>query len=126
MLRCLTSPSLALRVHVILALCTHEYSLSPRLLPAAVAIEQLRRVDLLKIDVEGAELDVLRGIEAAHWPLIRQVTMEVHDVGERIASATQLLRGAGFAQVRVEDPGWGQLLDNRHIYATRAAPLPSA
>lgn len=32
-----------------------------------------RQVDLLKIDVERAELEVLAGVEAAHWPLIRQV-----------------------------------------------------
>lgn len=34
----------------------------------------LPRVDLLKIDVERAELDVLRGVAPAHWPLIHQVT----------------------------------------------------
>ena len=33
----------------------------------------LARIDLLKIDVEGAELDVLRGIAPEHWALIRQV-----------------------------------------------------
>lgn len=33
----------------------------------------LARIDLLKIDVEGAELDVLRGITPEHWGLIRQV-----------------------------------------------------
>lgn len=33
----------------------------------------LERVDLLKIDVEGAELDVLHGIEQEHWPRIQQV-----------------------------------------------------
>lgn len=31
-------------------------------------------MDLLKIDVERAELEVLAGVEAAHWPLIRQVS----------------------------------------------------
>lgn len=34
-------------------------------------------VDLLKIDVEGDELNVLRGIEPRHWPTLRQVVMEV-------------------------------------------------
>ena len=33
----------------------------------------LARIDLLKIDVEGAELDVLRGIAHKDWQLIRQV-----------------------------------------------------
>ncbi len=33
----------------------------------------LARIDLLKIDVEGAELDVLHGIAHEDWRLIRQV-----------------------------------------------------
>ena len=37
------------------------------------ADESIERVDLLKIDVEKAELDVLAGIEPADWPRIRQV-----------------------------------------------------
>jgi FkbM family methyltransferase len=36
-----------------------------------------RRVDLLKVDVERAELLVLQGIAPHHWPIIEQVTMEV-------------------------------------------------
>lgn len=31
-------------------------------------------IDLLKVDVEGAELDVLRGIAPEHWGQIHQVT----------------------------------------------------
>lgn len=32
-----------------------------------------RSVDLLKIDVERTELQVLAGVDAVHWPLVRQV-----------------------------------------------------
>ncbi len=39
------------------------------------------QIDLLKIDVEKSELDVLKGIDDVHWPLIRQVVVEVHDIG---------------------------------------------
>lgn len=35
------------------------------------------RIDLLKVDVEGSELAVLRGIEEEHWPMIQQVVLEV-------------------------------------------------
>ena len=38
----------------------------------------LERIDLLKIDVEGAEAKVLDGIDAEHWPRIQQVVMETH------------------------------------------------
>jgi hypothetical protein len=36
-------------------------------------------VDLLKIDVERAELDVLLGIDERDWPRIRQIVAEVHE-----------------------------------------------
>jgi FkbM family methyltransferase len=54
-----------------------------------------RPVDLLKVDVEGAELDVLRGIDDAHWPLIRQASLEVHDQAGRLDEICGLLRARG-------------------------------
>jgi FkbM family methyltransferase len=54
-----------------------------------------RPVDLLKVDVEGGELDVLLGIDPAHWPLIRQVILEVHDFNGRLAAICALLRRHG-------------------------------
>ncbi len=47
------------------------------------------------------ELDVLRGVGAAAWPLVRQAAVEVHEVGDRVAAARALLREAGFARVAV-------------------------
>ncbi|HEY0375489.1 MAG TPA: amino acid adenylation domain-containing protein, partial [Pyrinomonadaceae bacterium] len=41
--------------------------------------EGVKLIDLLKVDVQRAELDVLRGIGAADWARIGQVVMEVHD-----------------------------------------------
>jgi FkbM family methyltransferase len=67
-----------------------------------VAVERLstyldddRPVDLLKVDVEGAELDVLLGIDARHWPLIGQVAMEVQDIDGRLADVCDLLARHG-------------------------------
>lgn len=39
----------------------------------------ITRIDLLKIDAENAESRVLAGIDDEHWPLIRQISMEVHE-----------------------------------------------
>ena len=61
----------------------------------------LDTIDLLKVDVEGAELDVLRGVDAEHWPRIRSVILEVHDIDDRVAEVTGLLRSFGFDDVRV-------------------------
>ncbi|WP_186763364.1 FkbM family methyltransferase [Lentzea tibetensis] len=56
----------------------------------------LDRIDLLKIDVEGAELDVLRGVGAANWPRVDQVVVEVHDRDGRLADVLALLGAQGF------------------------------
>ena len=61
----------------------------------------LDRVDLLKIDVQRAELDVLRGIDEHHWPRIRQISMEVHDAPGtetegRLTEAMTILTGHGY------------------------------
>jgi len=55
-----------------------------------------RPVDLLKVDVEGAEVDVLLGIEAHQWPLIRNVVMEVPDLDNRLAAVCEILSANGF------------------------------
>lgn len=59
------------------------------------------RIALLKVDVEGAELDVLRGVDDADWAAIDQVLAEVHDVDGRVAQIRALLEGHGF-RVAVE------------------------
>ncbi|OUS47132.1 methyltransferase FkbM domain-domain-containing protein [Ostreococcus tauri] len=57
-------------------------------------------VDVLKIDVERAELDVLRGVSDAHWPRFRSVVCECHDVDGSLDAVLRLLR-AHFADVTV-------------------------
>lgn len=59
--------------------------------------QDVRRIDLLKIDVERSELEVLRGIEDAHWPRIRQIVVEVHDEGANLAAIRELLARNRFA-----------------------------
>ncbi len=64
--------------------------------------QQLTRIDLLKIDVEGAELDVLNGIEEAHWPIIQQLVAEVAPRHKSaLAPLTHDLRARGFTNVTV-------------------------
>lgn len=47
--------------------------------------------------MEGGELDVLRGLDAAAWRITRQVAAEVHDVEGRLAAVQCLLEQHGFA-----------------------------
>jgi FkbM family methyltransferase len=65
-----------------------------------VARDGLTRIDLLKIDVEGPELDVLRGIGADTWPLVKQVVMETHDRDGRLAEIESILRANGLVDIR--------------------------
>ena len=70
-----------------------------RPLSAMIEEEGIGRVDLLKIDVERAELDVLRGIRGEHWPMVRQVVVEAHDEGARLIEVRGLLESHGFTVV---------------------------
>ncbi|KOV93032.1 FkbM family methyltransferase [Streptomyces sp. NRRL B-3648] len=78
----------------------------------------LTRIDLLKIDVEKAEEDVLRGITPELWAGIRQIVMEVHDIDGRLASVTKTLEDRGFGVVHEQDP---RLADTAcvNVYARR-------
>lgn len=49
-----------------------------RTLSSIIREQGIAAIDLIKIDVEGDEIAVLEGIEEQHWPMIRQVAVEVH------------------------------------------------
>jgi amino acid adenylation domain-containing protein/FkbM family methyltransferase len=65
--------------------------------------EAIDRIDLMKIDVEGAEHEVLKGIRPEHWPRIRQLAIELHDVDGRLAEVEGFLKGHGFEVVCEQD-----------------------
>jgi FkbM family methyltransferase len=72
-----------------------------------VAEHGLDRIDLLKVDCEGAELDVLRGIDEADWPKVQQAVLEVHDVDGQLEAIEGLLRDHGLTeQVREKEPAF--------------------
>jgi FkbM family methyltransferase len=55
----------------------------------------LDRIDLLKIDAEGCEVDILNGIEADHWSLIQQLAMEVHDEAKLLSTVINIVTANG-------------------------------
>jgi FkbM family methyltransferase len=63
-----------------------------------------RRVDLLKVDVEGAELDILLGIDPQHWALIDQVVIEVQDLAGRLEDMCDLLIEHGLRPTVMQAP----------------------
>ncbi|HVP29666.1 MAG TPA: FkbM family methyltransferase [Myxococcota bacterium] len=89
-----------------------------RTLSSFLREEALARVDLLKIDVERAELDVLAGIDEADWPVIAQVVVEVHDEGGRLDAISGTLVDRGFRVAHEQDPAM-RGTDVQLVYATR-------
>lgn len=61
-----------------------------------IAEHRLASVDLLKIDVERAELAVLKGIGEADWPKIVNIAVEVHDIKDRLNEVVNLLTAKGY------------------------------
>jgi FkbM family methyltransferase len=80
---------------------------------------RLGSVDLLKIDVERAELDVLGGIDESDWPKVKQVVIEVHDEDGRAAHIAATLGSYGFGVAAEQEPAM-RGTSVRMLYATRA------
>jgi amino acid adenylation domain-containing protein/FkbM family methyltransferase len=85
--------------------------------------ERVERIDLLKIDVQRAELDVLRGINAEDWKKIKQVVMEVHDrkgaeSEGRVRRLIALLEDRGFTAFAEQDALLAGT-DRYNLYAAR-------
>jgi FkbM family methyltransferase len=82
-----------------------------KLVPLSDIIEKenITKIDLLKIDCEGAEWDVLMGIRDEHWSLIKSMVIEVHDLNGRLNDMKMLLNEKGFTkQVAERETGLEQ------------------
>ncbi len=96
-----------------------------RTLSEVIVERGIERVDLLKVDVEKAELDVLEGIATEDWPRIAQVVAEVHDLDGRVERIRELLEGHGFT-VTVDDEGMLEDTGMTTLYATRGGSQEGA
>ncbi|MGC3968145.1 MAG: FkbM family methyltransferase [Pirellulales bacterium] len=68
-----------------------------RSLSELIVRENVEHIDLLKIDVEGAEEAVLAGIADGHWARIRQVMVETHSGAQQAERVAGFLRRLGFS-----------------------------
>ena len=88
--------------------------------------QSIERIDYLKIDTEGAELNILNGIRPEHWPIIRQAVIEVHDGSSGLEKVINILERNGFHCI-VEQPS-DTLTHLRMVYASKrclATPQPT-
>jgi FkbM family methyltransferase len=75
-----------------------------RTLSEIVDEEGVTRIDLLKIDAERSEGKVLAGVRSEHWPMIRQVALEVQDEAGALSEVRRLLEEHSFQVVTEQDP----------------------
>lgn len=61
-------------------------------------------VDVLKIDVEGAEIDVIAGARMDQWPRVRQVVLEANDLDGRRERVCAMLRERGLTKQVIAEP----------------------
>lgn len=83
---------------------------------------KLEKVDLLKLDIEGAEWKALQGIDDKDWPKIRQIVVEVHDDhnGVRVQQVSDFLQSKGFRVThQPEESHLLQLLGITNLFAIR-------
>jgi amino acid adenylation domain-containing protein/FkbM family methyltransferase len=99
-----------------------SYTCPVKTLSQVIEENNVETIDLLKIDVEKAEIDVLEGIHPDHWPRIRQLVIEVHESGNhrRLDRVTRLLEGNGYT-VAVEQE---DLLAETRLYNLYAGREP--
>ena len=86
-----------------------------------ISIRGVTRIDLLKVDTEGAERAVLAGIAESDWPKIRQLMVEVHLGKEETDDIREQLQQRGFRTSASDHPMSKGGVPVYHVYATRGA-----
>ena len=86
---------------------------------------QVPFIDLLKIDVEKLEHKVLSGIETRHFPLIRQIVVEVHNHDQKLDFILDLLSQNGFEATVMQDNRYEETVMHS-VYAKNNSFVKSA
>lgn len=93
-----------------------------QLMPISDIIDeyQVPKIDLLKVDCEGAELEALLGIRDEHWPKVGKVVVEVHDMDNRVQAIKDILTKHGFNNIVTEREKGFEKTDLYNLYATKS------
>ena len=81
--------------------------------------KEIKKISLLKIDCEGHELNVLRGIKDEHWPLIKVIVMEVNDLDNNFEIVKKILLKHNFNHIQSEKEKGFEKTTLINIYAKR-------
>lgn len=77
------------------------------------------QINLLKIDVEKAELDVLQGFTAEDWLKVQQVVIEIHNLDDRLNTIQALLIQNGFNILAIDQEEGLKGSNIYNLYASR-------
>jgi FkbM family methyltransferase len=91
----------------------HEVTCKLTTISEVIKTYNLDRIDLMKIDCEGAEWDTLIGIGDENWSKIKAFVIEVHDENGRLDQVKHLLLEQGFTRQVVEQE---EGLENSKMY----------
>jgi FkbM family methyltransferase len=91
-----------------------------RTLSSVISELGINSIDLLKIDVEGEEYEVLKGIKSQDWPRIKQVVAEVHDRDGKLEIIKEMLTSYGFT-IKTQKHEFlpSKFVDTYNLYAIR-------
>ena len=77
---------------------------SIKTLSQIIDLFSISQINLLKIDCEGNELNVIDGIDDKHWPIIKQIVIEVNDINGRFNYINTKLKNLGYSIKTTKDP----------------------
>lgn len=82
--------------------------------------QRINRIDYMKIDVEGAEFDVIKSIKSEQFALIQQLCIEVHDINNRVEQLANYLKQFGYFVEVISSPICALGFNHHMMYAKRA------
>jgi FkbM family methyltransferase len=79
----------------------------------------ISKIDLLKIDVEKAELDVMHGFTTEDWLKVQQLVVEIHNIDNRLNVIQSLLSQNGFNIIAIDQEEGFKGSNIYNLYASR-------
>ena len=96
-----------------------KFTCNLRTISSIIDEHKVERIDLLKIDCEGAELSVLNGMEDRHWAMVQQMVVEVHDTEGRLETIKAMCTKHGIANVIAQKESGFEDTKLVNLYACR-------
>lgn len=82
---------------------------------------EISTIDLLKVDVNGSEVDIFNGISGKNWDKVRQIVFETPRNEDEIQDITKIFHDAGFLNVVInrQKPILNKGMNYTLVYALR-------